>query len=141
MSVHAALRDFYRLRTQEKVSKKLLLKLLEKNWQIEGYSSSRYEREMWQRGVTYLSDYFAKEYSPKTKTLLTEQPFIVSLQSQGKRLKIGGQIDRIDDLVGAKSKLSIIKPVDFRVSAKLTQVCNYLFMHLQRLRFPNHHFT
>lgn len=96
-SVHDALYDFYELYTSgEKVTKDLLLARLEARWRKEGYENKRYEIDMKKRGEKYLSDYFDKEFSTETKIAALEQPFVVPISHEGKSLKIGGKIDRVD---------------------------------------------
>lgn len=97
VSVHDALHDFYDLhRAGEKVTKELLLTRLTYRWKKEGYESKRYEADMKKRGETYLSEYFDKEFDPETKIAALEQPFIVPVSHDGKTIKIGGKIDRVD---------------------------------------------
>ncbi|MBI4058206.1 UvrD-helicase domain-containing protein [Candidatus Gottesmanbacteria bacterium] len=98
-SVHAALKEFYQsVISGERVNKDKLLGLLDKHWQKEGYGSKKYEKEMLNRGQNYLSGFFDHEFDLQIKPLLLEQPFIVPIKLAGKLLKIGGRIDRIDDL-------------------------------------------
>lgn len=105
-SVHAALREFYEMHAQgEKVSKKLLLELLERHWIREGYAGKSYENEMKKRGARYLSEYFEGTFDPKRKTIALEQPFTVPITAEGKTLKIGGKIDRIDELADGKIEI------------------------------------
>ena len=109
-SVHAALKDFYLLIKQKQtVSQRLLLELLHKNWIREGYSQKRYEQEMLKRGEAYLAAYFEKEYTQEVTPLLIEQPFTVPIITSNDYLKIGGKIDRVDDLGGG-----MIEIIDYK---------------------------
>lgn len=97
ISIHNALRDFYEVHEAgKKVTKDFLLTCLDKRWQKAGYENKRYEEEMRKRGETYLSDYFDREYNSKTRIAALEQPFTVPITSEGKSIKIGGKIDRVD---------------------------------------------
>ncbi len=105
-SVHNALKDFYlMIKGKERVSKKILVELLWKNWLREGYGSKAYEETMKRRGKEYLESYFDEEFDPKATTLVVEQPFTASISLDGKLIKIGGKIDRIDDLGGGKIEI------------------------------------
>lgn len=105
-SVHAALKDFYQLHAGgEKVSKALLLELLMSHWQREGYENKQYETGMKKRGEEYLTYYFDHEFTPKTKAVALEQPFTVPVTSDGRTVKIGGKIDRIDELPDGKLEI------------------------------------
>ena len=96
-SMHDALHDFYALHAAgEPVTKKQLLSLLTTRWRKEGYENKRYETDMKKRGEKYLSEYFDKEFDPHTVIATLEQPFTVPVTHDGKTLKIGGKIDRID---------------------------------------------
>jgi DNA helicase II / ATP-dependent DNA helicase PcrA len=78
-------------------------KLLTDNWQSIGYKSKAHEKKMFERGKIYLSDYLKKEFDPKVKTVLLEQPFVIPLhfvqdEPAERPLKIGGRMDRIDKI-------------------------------------------
>lgn len=97
ISVHDALHDFYELhRAGKKVTKELLLTRLTDRWKKDGYEHTRYERDMKKRGEKYLSEYFDKEFDPHTIIAALEQPFVVPVTHEGKTIKIGGKIDRVD---------------------------------------------
>lgn len=116
-SIHAALREFYETHRQgNKVSKSLLLELLNSNWLREGYENKQYEKEMRKRGERYLTSYFEDIFNPKTKTIALEQPFMVPIAQDGKSLKIGGKIDRIDLLPDGK-----IEIVDYKTGRMPTK--------------------
>lgn len=106
LSVHAALKEFYQCKQQgQKVSKDFLLELLDKNWIREGYTNKRYEQEMHKRGQTYLKEYFQKSFDPNVTPLLVEQPFTIPFRTAGRQLKIGGKIDRVDELADGKIEI------------------------------------
>lgn len=97
ISIHNALHDFYeRHAAGEKVTKEILKDLLDTRWQTAGYENPNYEKEMKKRGVSYLSDYFDKEYTRSTHIVALEQPFTVPVSHDGRTIKIGGKIDRVD---------------------------------------------
>ncbi len=105
-TMHTALRHAYEMVQQGKsVSKETLITLLEDNWLRDGYENKRYETEMKKRGEEYLSGYFEKEFSPKTKVLTLEQSFVIPLRSPDRFLRAGGRIDRVDDLGGGRIEI------------------------------------
>ena len=69
--------------------------LLEKNWISEGYKTKSHEKEFFNKGKLYLSGFLKQGFNPKVLPIALEQPFTVPL---GKGLKIGGRVDRVDDL-------------------------------------------
>ncbi len=116
-SIHSTLKDFYQeKKLGTKVSKAYLLELLGKNWLHEGYKDKKYETAMMKRGRNYLESYFKKEFDPRSKTLVVEQPFTASIALDRKLLKVGGRIDRIDDLGAGK-----IEIVDYKTGRIPTQ--------------------
>ena len=105
-SIHNVLRDFYlSFKLGEKVSKNFLFGLLEKNWLKEGYTSKKYEQEMQKRGRKYLDGYYEAEFTPKKNILVVEQPFTASISLDSRIIKVGGRIDRIDDLGDGKIEI------------------------------------
>ncbi len=99
ISIHNALKDFYiSIKEDKKASKELLLGLLESNWIREGFSSKSHERKFFEQAKKYLSEYFEKEYGKDIIPVLLEQPFTIPLELGTRPLKIGGKIDRVDEL-------------------------------------------
>ncbi|MBI5619442.1 ATP-dependent helicase, partial [Candidatus Gottesmanbacteria bacterium] len=116
-SIHLTLKDFYQRKQQgERVNKKLLLELLDKNWLREGYTSKKYEQEMQRRGQKYLEEYFDVAFDAKSTPVVLEQPFTVPIRAGGKQMKIGGKIDRVDAL--PSGKIEIIDYKTGRVPSK-----------------------
>lgn len=116
-SIHGALKDFYQLHTGgEKVDKKTLIDFLTRNWRREGYDNKQYEEDMKHRGEEYLSYFFDHEYHADTNVIALEQPFTVPVTVDGKTIKIGGKIDRIDQL--PDGKLEIIDYKTGRLQSK-----------------------
>lgn len=102
-SIHAALRDFYQIWVrEEKLEIKEMTKLLEKNWINEGYSSKIHEKKAKDRAKTILLDFLKKNFDRKKIPIALELPFQFML----KNLKIGGRIDRIDQI--DKNNIEII---------------------------------
>lgn len=106
ITMHVVMRQVYeRVALKEKVDKKLLLDLLEKNWIRQGYTSKPYEEEMKKRGERYLLTYLEKEFSPVTRSIALEQSFSVPIGGGDTSIKIGGKIDRIDSIPDGKIEI------------------------------------
>ncbi len=111
-AMHATLKNFYELvAAGSKPNEKLLFDLLENNWVKEGYKSKKQEAEFLQKGKDYLLGFLKYGFNPKNLPISLEQPFTVPL---GKDLKIGGRIDRVDDLGGG-----VIEVVDYKTGATI----------------------
>lgn len=98
-SIHDTLKDFYvAAKAGKKPTKELMYKLLDENWDEEGYDSKGHEKENFKRGKKVLSEYLDKEFDEKNIPLVVEKMFKVPLR--GKKgsdfLMIGGRIDRVD---------------------------------------------
>ena len=87
-SIHLALRDFYRDKTD-------LLECLKTNWIIEGYQSKKHEQEALEKAREFLINYLSCELHKNAKPIYLEQPFTFRVDQT---LKIGGKIDRVDEL-------------------------------------------
>ena len=102
-SMHNTLDAFFRsIKSGDKPSKKKLTNLLEANWQVRGYLNKKHEKEMFEKGVDYLSEYYKDEFDPNSLPIALEQPFSIALplMEGERRLKIGGKIDRVDEIAG-----------------------------------------
>jgi len=111
---------------------KLIFDLLEENWIRGGYSSKKHEREFFEKGKLYLSGFLKDEFNPKNLPVVLEQPFTVPLidptsrkvidpEAQTRRasrgqdyLKIGGKIDRVDQLADGS-----IEIIDYKTGATI----------------------
>ncbi len=91
ISIHNTLRDFFA------GTEKNIIKLLKLNWIKEGYTSKAHEENFFEKGQNFLKEYFKQ--NPPTpnsgEAILVEQPFIIPISDN---LKIGGKIDRVDEL-------------------------------------------
>jgi DNA helicase II / ATP-dependent DNA helicase PcrA len=115
ISVHAALKDFYdHIKGGEKASRELLHELLEKNWVRVGYLSHSHEEQMKKNGRIQLSGFLKDHFNEENIPLAQEKPFIIPLQLNGKAVKVGGKIDRIDELSGGR-----IEIVDYKTGANV----------------------
>ncbi|MDO8488234.1 MAG: UvrD-helicase domain-containing protein [bacterium] len=107
-SIHLALSHFYADRGQD------LLKLFARDWIQVGYESKQHEKLFFAKGQKLLTDYLAEEYDPKIKTPILEEMFMVPLKLNGRQIKIGGKIDRVDELVDGS-----IEIIDYKTGAKV----------------------
>jgi DNA helicase II / ATP-dependent DNA helicase PcrA len=93
-TIHAVLQSFYGLVKQKKrISKKVLLSLLDTHWLNVGYGNKVYEEKMKLHGRELLSGFFETGFDPKVIPESLEQAFSIRLTPT---LKLGGRIDRID---------------------------------------------
>lgn len=110
--MHATLKNFFEeVGNRTKPSEKLLYGLLEKNWVKEGYKSKSHEKEFFNKGKLYLAGFLKYGFNPKVLPIALEQPFTVPI---GKDLKIGGRVDRVDDLGNGE-----IEIVDYKTGATI----------------------
>ncbi len=94
-SVHACLRDFYQRKTAgEKVAISDIQTILERVWTPEGYQSREHEKRAFAKAVTIIEEHVTGEFSTNPKPIALELPFEFFIN----KLRIGGRIDRIDEL-------------------------------------------
>lgn len=109
LSIHNTMKDFYEVITDNK--KPDILNFYKKNWIEEGYQNKKHKTEFFKKGEQYLLGYLENGYDSKIKTVALEQKFNVKIDGT---LKIGGTIDRIDDL--GKGRYEII---DYKTGANI----------------------
>jgi DNA helicase-2/ATP-dependent DNA helicase PcrA len=100
-SMHSTMKDLYELQMQGHITAdKDLSSLLRKNWVSQGYSSKKYEEEMFTHGDFMLHLYYKEYFKPDIKPLALERPFSFfmdrSSDPKDTPVKILGAIDRID---------------------------------------------
>lgn len=111
-SMHAAIKEFYdSIIKKEKPSEDLLFKLLEKNWVNDGFKDKKHEKEFFEKGKLYLSGFLKHGFSKQILPAAMELPFNIPL---GNDLKIGGKIDRVDDLGNGE-----IEIIDYKTGATI----------------------
>ena len=129
-SMHATLKDFYEIAQNDrshfaKASRdhleNLILQILEKGWIKEGYKDKKHEKDFFEKGKLYLSGFLKDEFNPKNLPVTFEQPFVLPLRSLARRgvvpsasLKIGGKIDRVDQLADGS-----IEIIDYKTGATI----------------------
>jgi DNA helicase-2/ATP-dependent DNA helicase PcrA len=102
-SIHGTLQKFYEeVRRGKEPTKDDLVSILEKTWLPVGYSSRQYEEKMKKRGEEMLKAFYEKFYDPNVVPKSLEQLFKIKLT---KTLKIGGKIDRVDEMFSGKLEI------------------------------------
>jgi DNA helicase-2/ATP-dependent DNA helicase PcrA len=115
-SIHAAIRDFYlAVKTGARPTEKLILDFLEKNWIKEGFAGKTHERKFFEKGKLYLRGFLKQGFSRKKLPIVMEEPFTIPLiDKKGRRLRIGGKIDRVDVLPDGT-----IEIIDYKTGATI----------------------
>lgn len=113
-SVHNTLREFYEnIKGGEKATFKLIQNLLQKNWLNEGFISRSHEKTSFEKAQKMLAYFYKEGFKKSQIPTLLEQPFVVPLTTSGEApLKIGGKIDRVDELPG-----NLIEIIDYKTGA------------------------
>ncbi len=101
--MHRTVRAFYEsVKKGEKGTKELLLNIFEKQWISVGFGDKVYEQKMKKHGVELLNGFFDQGYDPTIIPKDLEQSFKVKITPL---LKLGGKIDRVDELPGGKIEI------------------------------------
>jgi RecB family exonuclease len=90
---------------------KLALEIYKKSWIEEGYINKKHKQEFFKKGEGYLLGFLKNGYDKKDKTISLEEKFTIKINNE---LKIGGTIDRVDDL--GKNHYEII---DYKTGANI----------------------
>jgi DNA helicase-2/ATP-dependent DNA helicase PcrA len=96
ISIHSTFNEFYKkVKDGAKPTEKLIYEILKNNWIDEGFESKKHEHKFFEKGKVYLSGFLKESFNLKNLPILLEQKFVVPIDST---LKIGGTIDRVDQL-------------------------------------------
>ncbi len=102
-SVHLALNELYQQKSD-------LLECLNNNWITQGYGSKKHEQEALEKAKKFLTDYLKSDLHKNAKPIYLEQKFNFKIED----LKIGGKIDRVDDLGNGEVEI-----IDYKTGAKV----------------------
>ncbi len=101
-SVHSALRDYFLLLQQKpSVKPEIIQEILKKNWINQGFTSKSHEEQTYHQAETLLLSLAKETLQKPPNTLAVELPFNFWLG----KLKVGGRIDRIDQLPDGKIEI------------------------------------
>lgn len=111
-AIHATLKNFFEeVALGSKPTEKFIHEIFENNWIKEGFKSKSHEKEFFNKGKLYLSGFLKQGFNPKFLPTALELPFTIPL---GKDLKIGGRLDRVDNLGNGE-----IEIVDYKTGATI----------------------
>ncbi len=107
ISMHATLQNFYKLAQERNTypSEKELLKILQEEWESEGYVNKKHEEERFAQAKEVLKKFYSTECQKINIPLKLEYPFNFNLKNG---IKVFGKIDRID------SKGNGIEIIDYK---------------------------
>jgi len=104
VTIHDTLKNFLGDPTQD------ILKIYKESFLSEGYQNKKHKQEFYKKGEEYLLGFIKNGYKANVKTISLEEKFNIKI----KDLKVGGTIDRIDDL--GKGRYEII---DYKTGANI----------------------
>lgn len=119
ISIHSTLKEFYAEGENSSDKKeKRILEIYKRNFGDEGFLNSKHKLEFYKKGEGYLLGFLKNGYDPEVKTILLEEKFILPLftvhGSQSTSLKIGGTIDRVDELPDGRLEI-----IDYKTGASI----------------------
>jgi DNA helicase-2/ATP-dependent DNA helicase PcrA len=116
VSVHNTLKEFFEIE-KKKANKNSILNIYKENWIEEGYLNKKHKEEFYKKGETYLLGFLKNGYNPKIKTVSLEEKFTLKINNDLRSslaIKIGGTIDRVDDLGSGRYEI-----IDYKTGANI----------------------
>lgn len=112
VSIHNTLKDFYtKVKEGERPSNKLILGIYKESFIEDGYLNKKHKIEFYEKGKLYLEGFLKEGFNRKLLPDLLEYKFTLPVDSS---LKIGGTVDRVDDLGNGK-----IEIIDYKTGASI----------------------
>lgn len=111
VSIHNTLKELLKKENVKNANAKWLLNQFKIEFIEEGYVNKKHKQEFFNKGEEYLLGFLKNSYDVKTKTIALEEKFNIKINDS---LKIGGTIDRVDDL--GKGRFEII---DYKTGANI----------------------
>ncbi len=103
ISIHSTLQKFYEgVRDGDKPNEKYIFKVLEDNWVKEGFTSKKHEDKFYGQAKEFLSEFLEEQFNSDHLPVAMEIPFTIPLSND---LKIGGKIDRVDELADGRIEI------------------------------------
>lgn len=110
VSIHETLKEYFK-------TKEDILKIYKEKFIEDGYMNKKHKEEFFKKGENYLLGFLKNGYEPKIKTILLEEKFVLLLGSEtssGRSLRIGGTIDRVDELPDGRLEI-----IDYKTGANI----------------------
>lgn len=104
VSIHNTLKEFVETKGE-------ILDIYKKNWIEEGYLNKKHKQEFYKKGDNYLLGFLENGYNPKVKTISLEEKFTLKIDNT---LKIGGTMDRVDELSEGRYEI-----IDYKTGANI----------------------
>lgn len=120
ISIHNTLKEMLKSENAKKINAKWTLEQFRNNFVEEGYLNKKHKQEFFKKGENYLLGFLRNGYDPKVKTILLEEKFILPLVSgqldsqTTRQLKIGGTVDRVDELPDGRLEI-----IDYKTGASI----------------------
>ena len=104
ISIHNTLKEYFQNPND-------ILKIYIDNFIEDGYMNKKHKLEFYKKGENYLLGFLENAYNPKIKTISLEEKFVLPIDNT---LKIGGTIDRVDELSGEAYEI-----IDYKTGANI----------------------